>query len=155
MRFIFKGVVAATKNKKLPVIYVEKIDYSFEVYAEKPLQIPKATAKGALTGEINLKAKVENYLKATRMDYTVTFFDEDPDSTMIEIEGTNYILGHYKNLYQLQKVRHIGGTYYDPPDTDIKEIMESDDFFTVMRELSLCLIDETIQDLKEREYEAE
>jgi len=39
MRFIFKGVVAATKNKKLPVIYVEKIDYSFEVYAEKPLQI--------------------------------------------------------------------------------------------------------------------
>lgn len=110
-------------------------------------------ASEILTGEINLKAKVEHFLKSARLDYATKLFDDDPDSTLLEIDGTDYIISHYDGSYQLQKVRHIGGTYYDPPDTEIKEIMASKSFYAVMRELSLALIDETIQDLKEREYE--
>lgn len=110
-------------------------------------------AKELLTGKIDLKAKTEAFLKNARMSYTLTVYDDDDDNLMLEVNGTNYIVGCYSpGVYYLQETIHIAGTRYDPPDTDLKNILESTDFYEIMRELSKCLINETIQDMKERDY---
>lgn len=107
--------------------------------------------KQILTGKFDLKSKVEHYLKCARLDYQLNPYDED-DYILLEVEGTNYLIGYSDEIFYLSKIRHIAGTYYDPPDEEIKNILKGD-FYEVMRELSHRLIDDTIHDMKEAEYE--